>query len=177
MDDFESAASSATTVTVNAIPAKPTITRDVNINLVSSATAGNQWYRDTSAVIAGQTAQSYKPSTVGYYAVKVTLNNCSSPFSDSYYYLITALANFTNEQFIHLYPNPTSNDLIVDYNLTGQSQVSIKIIDANGKMVINKNKISKGSKLSVSQLNRGIYFVQVIDKNNRLLFTDKLFKE
>jgi hypothetical protein len=91
--------------------------------------------------------------------------------------LVTALANFTYGQFIHLYPNPTSDDLIVDFNLTGQSQVSMKIIDANGKLVISKNKISQGSKLNVSQLSRGIYFVQVIDNNNQLLFTDKLIKE
>ena len=163
--------------TVNAIPAKPSITRDVNNNLVSSAILGNQWYSDTTAIIAGQTTQSYKPSVVGYYAVKLTLNNCSSPFSDKYYYLVTALANLTNGQFIHLYPNPTSNDLIIDYNLTGQTQVSVKILDVNGIMVINKNKLSKGSKVGVTQLIRGIYFVQVIDKNNQLLFTDKLIKQ
>ena len=105
------------------------------------------------------------------------MNNCSSPFSDKYYYLVTALANLTNDQFIHLYPNPTSNDLIVDYNLTGQVQVTIKILDANGIMLITKNNISKGSKLNVSQLISGIYFIQVIDKNNKLLFTDKLIKQ
>ena len=132
---------------------------------------------DTTEVIAGQTTQSYKPSLVGFYSVKVTLNNCSSPFSDKYYYLVTALANLTNGQFIHLYPNPTSNDLIIDYNLTGQTQVSVKILDVNGIMVINKNKLSKGSKVGVTQLIRGIYFVQVIDKNNQLLFTDKLIKQ
>jgi len=165
------------TVTVNTVPTKPSITRDVNNNLVSSATLGNQWYTDTTAVITGQTAQSYKPTVAGYYAVKVTSNNCSSAFSDKYYYLITALANFTNSQFIHLYPNPVGNDLMIDYNLTGQSQVSVKIVDESGKIVINRNKISKGTKLSVSQLNRGIYFVQVLGKNNQLLFTDKLIKE
>jgi hypothetical protein len=167
----------ALVVTVNQNPIKPNITRDVNNNLVSSATLGNQWYTDTTAVITGQTVQTYKPTITGYYAVKVTSNNCGSPFSDRYYYLVTALANFTYGQFIHLYPNPTSDDLIVDFNLTGQSQVSMKIIDANGKLVISKNKISQGSKLNVSQLSRGIYFVQVIDNNNQLLFTDKLIKE
>ena len=76
-----------------------------------------------------------------------------------------------------MYPNPTSSDLIIDYNLTGQTQVSVKIVDASGKIVINKNKIGKGTRLNVSQLNRGIYFVQVLGKNNQLLFTDKLIKE
>ena len=119
---------------------------------------------DTTEVIAGQTTQSYKPSLVGFYSVKVTLNNCSSPFSDKYYYLFTALANFTNDQFIQLYPNPIGNDLIIDYNLIGQTQVSIKIFDVNGKMVITKNKISKGGSLIVRNLITGTYFVQVMDK-------------
>ena len=165
------------TVTVNAAPVKPSITRDASNNLVSSAILGNQWYTDTTTLIAGQTAQSYKPTVSGYYAVKVTSNNCSSAFSDKYYYLITSIANFTNSQFIHLYPNPVSNDLMIDYNLMGQSQVSVKIVNESGKIVINKNKISKGTRLNVSQLNRGIYFVQVLGKNNQVLFTDKLIKE
>ena len=127
----------ALVVTVNQNPVKPSITRDVNNNLVSSATLGNQWYTDTTAVITGQTIQSYKPTIAGYYAVKVTSNNCSSPFSDRYYYLVTALENFTNGQFIHLYPNPATNDLMVNFNLPGQSQLSITMVDLSGKIVIS----------------------------------------
>ena len=164
-------------VTINPIPTKPTIFRDVNNNLVSSSTTGNQWYTDTTTLITGQTNQSFKPSLVGYYTVKTTLNNCSSPFSDKYYYMVTALTNFTNGQFFHLYPNPTSNHLIVDYNLSDQTQVSVKLVDVYGKTVIYKKNIMKGSKFSISELNRGVYFVQVIDKNNKLLLIDKLIKE
>jgi len=171
------AGSARTTLVAIAPPSKPIISRDLNNNLISSSTTGNQWYADTTTLITGQTNQSYKPSLVGFYAVKTTSNNCSSPFSDKYYFMVTALTNFTNGQFFHLYPNPSINDIIVDYNLSGQTQVSIKIIDSNGKIVFNKNKISKGSKLNVSQLNGGIYFVQVLDKNNQLLFSDKLIKE
>ncbi|MFN5090516.1 MAG: T9SS type A sorting domain-containing protein [Bacteroidota bacterium] len=167
----------ALVVTVNQNPVKPSITRDVNNNLVSSATLGNQWYIDTTAVITGQTVQSYKPTIAGYYAVKVTSNNCRSPFSDRYYYLVTALENFTNGQFIHLYPNPATNDLMVNFNLPGQSQLSITMVDPSGKIVISNIKMSKGSRLDISELKSGMYFVQVFGKNNQLLFTDKLIKE
>lgn len=167
----------ALVVTVNQNPVKPSITRDLNNNLVSSATLGNQWYTDTTAVITGQTIQSYKPTIAGYYAVKVTSNNCSSPFSDRYYYLVTALENFTNGQFIHLYPNPATNDLMVNFNLQGQSQLSITMVDPSGKIVISNIKMSKGSRLDISELKSGMYFVQVFGKNNQLLFTDKLIKE
>ena len=167
----------ALVVTINQNPVKPSITRDLNNNLVSSATLGNQWYTDTTTVITGQTIQSYKPTIAGYYAVKVTSNNCSSPFSDRYYYLVTALQNFTNGQFIHLYPNPATNDLMINFNLTGQSQLSITMVDLSGKIVISNIKMSKGSRLDISELKSGMYFVQVFGKNNQLLFTDKLIKE
>jgi hypothetical protein len=37
--------------------------------------------------------------------------------------------------------------------------------------------MSKESRLNISELKSGIYFVQVFGKNNQLLFTDKLIKE
>ena len=165
------------TLVAVASPAKPIISRDINNNLISSSTAGNQWYSDTSAVIIGQTSQSFRPTMSGYYSVKVTSNNCSSLFSDKYYYLITSLANFNNSQFIRLYPSPVNNELLVDFNIIGQSQVSIKIVDQSGRILIYQNKINKGKKLSVLQLNRGVYYVQVFGKNNQLIFTDKFIKE
>jgi pimeloyl-ACP methyl ester carboxylesterase len=169
--------SAPVSVIINQNPVKPIIYRDLNNNLVSSSITGNQWFSDTTSIINGQISQSYKPTLGGYYATKVTFNNCSSSFSDKYYYLVTDLANFNNDEYIHMYPNPASNVLIVDYNLNGISLVTVKILDANGKIVINESNISNSSKLNVSHLMAGVYFIQVIDKNNRLLFTEKLIKK
>jgi len=47
-------------VTTKDIPAKPTISRDANGNLVSTATAGNQWYKD-GTLLTGITGTTYKP--------------------------------------------------------------------------------------------------------------------
>jgi hypothetical protein len=49
------------------------------LNLQSSATSGNQWFRD-GAAIAGATAQAYTATTSGSYAVTTTSGGCvSSP--------------------------------------------------------------------------------------------------
>jgi hypothetical protein len=73
------------TVTVNPIPAAPTISASgptsfctgSNVTLTSSATANNQWYKD-GAVIAGATNQTYIATTAGNYTVKTSSNSCGS---------------------------------------------------------------------------------------------------
>lgn len=84
-----SAVSAPVTVTINPIPATPTITANGatsfcsggNITLTSSSTTGNQWYKDGS-LINGATAQNYTAATAGQYTVQVTANGCTSPASD-----------------------------------------------------------------------------------------------
>jgi len=66
---------------------------------------------------------------------------------------------------------------MVNFNLPGPSQLSITMVDPSGKIVISNIKMSKGSRLDISELKSGMYFVQVFGKNNQLLFTDKLIKE
>jgi gliding motility-associated-like protein/uncharacterized repeat protein (TIGR01451 family) len=83
--------SDETTVTVNPIPVKPvvTITGETtfcdggSVTLTSSATDGNQWYKDGVA-IAGEagTGKVYVARASGKYTVKVTLLTCAGPVSD-----------------------------------------------------------------------------------------------
>ncbi|MBK7375305.1 MAG: autotransporter-associated beta strand repeat-containing protein [Chitinophagaceae bacterium] len=77
--------SAATVVTVNAIPATPTITpggpttfcAGGSVLLTSSAATGNQWYKD-NVLISGETGQTYSATTSGSYTVVVTENGCPS---------------------------------------------------------------------------------------------------
>jgi len=84
-----SAASSGTTVTVNPIPATPTIgaggpttfCAGGSVVLTSSSATGNQWYKDGSP-ISGGINQTYTASTSGNYTVIVTsAEGCSSAAS------------------------------------------------------------------------------------------------
>src|SRR5205814_514475 len=90
--------SAATTVTVNPIPPKPTITPggqatlcdNGSVALTSSSASGNQWYLNGSP-IGGATSQQYNATTAGDYTVIVTQSGCASPASDS----TTVTANST----------------------------------------------------------------------------------
>jgi hypothetical protein len=83
-----SAASAATNVTVNPIPATPTITpggpttfcAGGSVLLTSSSASGNQWFLNGNP-IGGQTNQTYSATATGSYTVAVTTSGCTSPAS------------------------------------------------------------------------------------------------
>ena len=80
-----SAPSAPTTVTVNPIPATPTITpggpttfcAGGSVTLTSSSATGNQWYLNGNP-IGGATAQTYSATASGNYTVTVTTSGCTS---------------------------------------------------------------------------------------------------
>jgi len=83
-----SAASAATVVTVNPIPATPTITpggpttfcAGGSVTLTSSSASGNQWYLNGNP-IGGATNNTYSATASGNYTVIVTTSGCSSAAS------------------------------------------------------------------------------------------------
>jgi len=93
-----SAASAATTVTVNPIPAQPaisaggstTICAGGSVVLTSSSATGNQWYFNGSA-INGATATQYTANATGNYHVIATVNGCVSPASSATTVTVTPL--------------------------------------------------------------------------------------
>jgi|GEM_PF-7102466 len=93
-----SVTSAAVTLVVNPIPATPTINRNGastfcqggNVVLSSSATTGNQWYKN-GAIIAGATSQTYTATESGSYTVMVTLSNCASGTSAAEVVTVTPL--------------------------------------------------------------------------------------
>jgi subtilisin-like proprotein convertase family protein len=80
-----SAASVATVVTVNTIPATPTITAGGpltfcaggSVTLTSSAATGNQWYNGAT-LITGATNTTYTATATGNYNTKITTAGCTS---------------------------------------------------------------------------------------------------
>ncbi len=69
--------STATSVTVNALPATPTITRN-GAQLTSSAASGNQWFLNGS-IISGATGATFTATQNGNYSVTVTnASGCSA---------------------------------------------------------------------------------------------------
>jgi len=148
----------------------------LNGNLVSSASTGNQWYKETT-VITGATSTTFKPTEAGNYNVKVSVGGCSSSASENYYYLSTAVFNNGISKAVKIYPNPVSNQLKVEFGRSISSRVSIYIYDINGREVMRRNNVYSGSEFNVSRFGKGAYSVNIYDLNGKLLTQQKIVKE
>ena len=66
-----------------------------------------------------------------------------------------------------IYPNPVSNELKIDLNSYSENGLSAKIYNTLGSLVETKNTISiENNKVDVSQLNNGIYFIEINNAEN-----------
>jgi hypothetical protein len=69
----------------------------------------------------------------------------------------TTSVNENNIQSVSLYPNPAREQ--VSFNLENDAQVSV--FDMMGRKVIEMNAVAGEAQLNVSQLENGVYFINV----------------
>jgi hypothetical protein len=150
-----SAPSAATAVTVNPIPATPTITPsgqaalcNGSVTLSSSSVTGNQWYLNGNP-IGGATNQTYSATATGNYTVVVTTSGCSSAASST----TTVVANpapvltyatpsaviFNNSLVINPATGPSDNTSVssISVQSTGTYTGTISVNNTTGVVSIS----------------------------------------
>ena len=140
--------------------------------LASSASSGNQWFKDGVA-IAGATSQTYSVLNNGVYQVNVTMDGCISELSEPFTVMVTAVAD-VEPISLKLFPVPARQS--IDIQLTGvkDDEVSeVMIFDMSGKVVDKQSMRGKVSTLITEEYPAGEYFLRIINKgfllNSRII--------
>ncbi len=165
------------TVTINAYPAAPIISRDAANNLISSYTYGNVWYRDLA--LLADTSNIIKPTVQGNYTAKATVNSCQSTYSDPYYYFnsVTDVIELNKDESIKIFPNPMMHDLKVNFNLRKYQKVNIGVYSStSGGKIIDLTDAQTGATMDVSNLTSGTYVVVITSSDNKVLYIQKVMK-
>jgi hypothetical protein len=83
---------------------------------------------------------------------------CESITSDTVFVFIGAGINEPGSGAISIYPNPATNYVTVksDYTMS-----RIEVMNFTGQTVINSNVETKASKINLTTLKAGVYFVKV----------------
>ena len=121
-----------------------------------------QWLdcNDNFTQISGENNAIFTTQNSGYYAVEVTLNDCSV-ISDCFTITSTVgIYDFDNKYEIQLFPNPTKNDLTI--SLEGISFVDILILNIQGEVLLQESGLFDQDRINLSSYVAGTYFIKII---------------
>ncbi|MGD1845962.1 MAG: T9SS type A sorting domain-containing protein [Salibacteraceae bacterium] len=153
--------SSATTVTVNPLPAVPNISYS-NGTYTSSVTSGNQWFFN-GTLQAGEIQQTWTPSfptSGGQVTVSVTDGNgCSSENSVTDVLELNAVPSAFN-----VYPNPNDGRFTIEFTNAANEVYTVEVTDLLGQVVRSESVRLNGNTLyplDLRELGQGLYLVNV----------------
>jgi hypothetical protein len=164
-------------LTINQSTTNTTITQNGNTLSVQSGATSYQWLDCNNAftIIPGETNNTYTPSGNGDYAVEVSNGNCTDT-SLCYNTTITGLTqnDKAENQYISIYPNPSSCLFNIDLGETSQSGW-YQIKDIQGK-VLRKVQFNEQQLIQLD-LNQstGIYIIEL--KTDEGIAIKKLIKQ
>ena len=149
------ASSDTVEVEVFAVPSTPSISYTANDTLlISSISDGNQWYFN-GGILIGETNDTLRPLNLGNYSVKIIdTNGCEGQMSPYQFYNSVGIAEDL-DRLIKLYPNPTKGLITIDLGLMEAS--SLRIIDAQGQMLMEQSDCVNECQLDLSKYISGIY--------------------
>ncbi len=94
-----------------------------------------------------------------------------------YHYDAVSTANKFEETQLKIFPNPTNGVLKIDFNSINIDILNYRVFNQTGQLVVKGDFAGSDYKLDLSELNSGLYFLQLSDKNNAILSTEKIIVE
>ncbi|TJY35859.1 PQQ-dependent sugar dehydrogenase [Pontimicrobium aquaticum] len=116
------------------------------------------------------------PDGVTLYAITDNNKGTSRGVIMKFTYSGTVLSNpKQNLNTFSLTPNPASSHIKLTFGTNAAyNSVTVQIIDLQGKVLMKNTHLTHNSTLNISNLSNGLYFVKVLDNNDKELKTKKL---
>jgi len=150
-------ASTATSVTVYPLPAKPTFFINGNVFTTGVTGLNFQWYLN-GAPIPGATGSSYTALQSGTYQLCGTdVNGCTN-CSDTLAYVGTGISDVAGNTF-SIYPNPSDGRFTVVMESVINTTSTIEILDLSGRLVFRKDISGQDVYVHDESLSSGTYLI------------------
>ena len=97
------------------------------------------------------------------------------PFEISVVTAVNHTEDLDLEYFV--YPNPTSKSIRLTINPFDYKTRRLLLYDMNGLLIMDKEILSEETLISMDDLPVSVYFLKVVDSNNRLIKVFKILKK
>ena len=78
------------------------------------------------------------------------------------------LSQYNTQNDYLFYPNPAKDQITIFSGLSNQQKFcTIKLLDALGKVVLEKKSNESNTQLLINELPNGVYFLEITNENNR----------
>ena len=105
---------------------------------------------------------------LSYYRIKQTDFDGKFKYSD-----IKSVSNFLNNKGLLLVPNPTDEDVIINFKLKKSGDYQVKIVDYSGSVIfentIHAEKGNVSRKIDLNELKNGLYSIIVTTNDNTFI--------
>lgn len=138
-------------------------------------------------VLAGNTSHLIDPYYIGPNGPQTVIyvdNGLNGTDDDTLFVPQVALNTIDvmkNAEYIKVYPNPLSQYLNIQVDQKQEEQYTIAISDLSGKIVRNVSMklggLSNKHTIDLNAIQSGTYLVFVFDKNNKMIFNQKIIKK
>jgi hypothetical protein len=145
----------------------PSISRKLDTLLVDKKYDSYSWYKD-NIILPGAYAAFLKLTSSGKYKVYVTDNRTCTAYSNEITYNVNGI-DLINAYDIKVYPNPFSTELIIE-NIVA---ANIEFTDMQGRLI---KRLAFANRISLQEILPGIYFIRLLDENNKLIAVQKVVK-
>jgi len=132
-----------------------------------------QWINcdNSNTAIAGETNRSFTPTNNGNYAVVITDGICKDTSACTFVGNV-GVNSIANGAMIAIFPNPANQSFTIQS--TNKEVRYIEVINNIGEMVLRREVSYGVETIDISKLAAALYIVKVKDKNEALLFQEKL---
>ncbi len=133
----------------------------------SNANATYVWLDcdDNYTVIAGETGQSYTPTSNGNYAVELTEDGCTDTSACVAITTVEIIENLISET-ITLYPNPTEGAFSIQLGTT-QTIIEMKIMNLSGKLIETLEYKNVDSIKHEFHQPKGVYLIELTNDSGQ----------
>jgi hypothetical protein len=152
IDAFGCKSQQSKTVIVNALPAKPIVTRFKNV-LISSYNTNNQWYIGSQKVDTAIN-RSFFPPFNSFYSVRYTDSKGCQSESDQVQFEYVSIPRIDLSSFIKLYPNPSQGWVMIE-QVNGET-IQLEVYSSDAQHVMSK-QIEGTQLIDLRDLSPGVY--------------------